>query len=179
MWCGQGKRIRLREHFSESLHALMNHRSLLMQLNILRLPSFTHSTLRHDPGAYLYDQGTVQFWKRLLEVEMLFRQVCLTRCLRERPGIKELVQKGILPEHAERTSSVLVNLIWQLEHQSERDSERVGVREEHLPDLKQLLQFWTLAELRSDVRIRRGVDEQELSEVRTRERIARYESLIN
>jgi hypothetical protein len=169
----------LREHFSESLHALMDHRSLLMRLNVLRLPSFTYSTLRHEPATYIYDQDTVQFWKRLLEVEMLFRQVCLTRYLRERPGIKELVQKGILPEYAERISSVLVTLIWQLEHQNGKDSERVGVHDEHLPDLKQLLQFWTLTNLRSNVSSRKRVNEQELREVRTKERIARYESLIN
>lgn len=170
----------LREHFSESLHTLMDHRSLLIQLNILRLPPFTYSTLRRNPTAYLYDQDTVQFWKRLLEVETLFRQVCLTRCLKERPGIKELVQKGILSEeYTERISSVLINLIWQLEHQRGNGSERVGVHDEHLPDLKQLLQFWTLTNLRSGGGSRQRVNEQELREVRTRERIAKYESLIN
>lgn len=169
----------LREHYSESLHSLMNHRSLLIRLKILRLPSFTRSSIRQDPGAYLYDRDTVLFWKRLLEFETLFRQMCLTRCLKERPGIKELVQKGILPEHVEGISSVLVKLIWQLEHQNGRENGRVGMQDEHLPDLKQLLQFWTSTHSRPSARINENVNEQELREVRTRERIAKYEALIN
>ena len=105
----------------------------LLSSNILKLPPRQYDCI---------DLQSVAMLKRILQCELLLKQVRIASMLRGRSDRKTLVKKRILPEEALKMCGVLVRIAWQLK-QSHNSERRCVYEPDYHMDLDPLIDFWS------------------------------------